>query len=539
MKKYKLFSFLFIFTAFLFLATPVLAQISDTVGVVDTCRVGVITTYPGSEVSLPIYAFNDEPLGAMVIPLKYSSSDLVCDSVSFVGTRLSSASYKGAEIDSLNKTIKIYAVSFSQIDPGNSAVAYVFFKVNENAIPQVIELDTFSTADPLVYLDFTYTWAVDMMPVFVKGAITIEEINLPPQIQSIADQYVNEGEALSINIYADDPEGDTVIFSVLNSPEGATFVDSGNGKAVFLWTPPYTGAWSSENSPYTITFVASDGDTSSAEDVLINVIDKIPDSQDYTLEIGADTGIYLDTVIVPLKLINPDSIEAMNLLVHYDRTSLYLRNVSKLNTRLENWEYFQYRINQPLLGDISILALADIPDPTIIPPLPPGEGVVVNLIFQIILDPCPLDLSTQVKFKFIDSTSNTFSATPGHNFIGQTQIEYHEGYILIDCPNDVNEEKDGSDLPESFELFQNFPNPFNPKTDINFTLPRESDVRLVIYNIKGQIVNNLVDKRLEAGRYKVVWEGDDFSGNKVASGIYFYRIEAGSFRETKKMIMMK
>ncbi len=543
----RLFSFLFILiSSFFFISNPSFAQISDTVGVVDTLRVGNVTAYPGFKVCVPLYAFNDEHLGAFVIPLEFSSTDISCDSISFVGTRAASATMKsdsssrGTDIKNDEKRVTAWAVWFTgDLSPGEGIVANLWFTVDSSALPQIVEFDTFSTLDPPVYLDFTYPWAVDMIPAFAKGGITIKQINLPPQIQPIEDQYVNEGDTLLINIQASDPEEDLVAISILNKPVGAVFADSGNGKATFRWIPPYTGSWSSENSPYTVTFVASDLDTTSSEDVVINVADKDSLGEDYVLEIGADTGLFSEVITLPVKLTNPDSIGAMNLLLHFDQTAVSLLSVSKLNTRISNWEYFQYRIDQPEAGDVQILALADIPDPVTTPALPPGEGVIANLIFQIVINPCPLSPSSFIGYKFIDSTSNTFSGSLGQKFIGQNDIEYREGYILIQCSDDVSEEGGNSILPEVYELSQNYPNPFNPTTEIRFALPEETKVSLAIYNIMGQVVNKLVNENLKAGRYKVVWEGKDSAGNRVSSGIYFYRLETASFSQTKKMIMVK
>lgn len=540
MNRSKLFFFLFLFVALLFSNNLSFAQIPDTVGVVDTLRVGNSTAYPGSQVIVPVYAFNDEPLGAMTVPLKFSSSDLICDSVSFVGTRVANAPLKGDTIDNVNGTIQFYAVTFTQINPGSGLVANLFFTVRQSASLQTVEIDTFSTSNPLVFLDFTYTFSVDMTPAFVKGGITINEKNLAPQIKPIGTQYVVEGDTLTIKILASDPEGDSVKISILNCPDGAFFADSGNGRAVFRWIPPFTGPWSAINSPYKLTFVVSDKRNISKEDVIINVIDKNLESKSYVLEIGADSGLYSDLLTIPVKLTNADSVGGMKLLIHYDQSALSLLNVSKLNTRIDNWEYFQYRLNSPQTGDILILAVADLPSPTSTPPMAPGSGVVANLNFQIILNPCPANLSTAIKYRFADSTDNALSNASGSKLINQEEINYRDGYVFILCPNDVaNGQGDNSNLPKDYELSQNYPNPFNPKTEINFALPKESEVSLIIYNIKGQIVNKLMEEQLGAGRYKVTWEGRDSEGNKVASGIYFYSLRAGNYKETKKMIMMK
>ncbi len=93
--------------------------------------------------------------------------------------------------------------------------------------------------------------------------------------------------------------------------------------------------------------------------------------------------------------------------------------------------------------------------------------------------------------------------------------------------------------PTVFILAQNYPNPFNPKTMIRFALPKDSWVKLEVYNILGQKVKTLVDEKLAAGVKEVQWDGKDGKGLEVASGIYFYRIKADSFSDVKKMVMLK
>ena len=96
-------------------------------------------------------------------------------------------------------------------------------------------------------------------------------------------------------------------------------------------------------------------------------------------------------------------------------------------------------------------------------------------------------------------------------------------------------------LPQEFTLQQNYPNPFNPATTITFTLPNEfrGAVTLRVYNMLGELVRELVQRELEAGTYREVWDGLDATGGRVASGVYLYQLRAGSFAATKKLVMMK
>ena len=91
----------------------------------------------------------------------------------------------------------------------------------------------------------------------------------------------------------------------------------------------------------------------------------------------------------------------------------------------------------------------------------------------------------------------------------------------------------------SYELSQNYPNPFNPSTTIRFALPEESEVSLRIYNLQGQLVREVVNSQFESGRHSIVWDGKDARGRQVASGVYVYRLKAGSFIARKKLLLMK
>lgn len=103
----------------------------------------------------------------------------------------------------------------------------------------------------------------------------------------------------------------------------------------------------------------------------------------------------------------------------------------------------------------------------------------------------------------------------------------------------VAEEEKRDSRPEEFALLHNYPNPFNPQNQISYALPQDCDVKLTIYNLLGQSVRILVDEHQMAGYKKIFWDGKDEQGRDVASGVYFYKIHAGDFVQTKKMLLLK
>ena len=104
--------------------------------------------------------------------------------------------------------------------------------------------------------------------------------------------------------------------------------------------------------------------------------------------------------------------------------------------------------------------------------------------------------------------------------------------IMLPKNNDglISEEK----ISTEYELFENYPNPFNPSTTITFSLPQQEKVELIVYDILGRKVAELVSEMMEAGKYNI-----DFDGSELSSGTYIYKIIAGSFTESKKMLLVK
>ena len=110
------------------------------------------------------------------------------------------------------------------------------------------------------------------------------------------------------------------------------------------------------------------------------------------------------------------------------------------------------------------------------------------------------------------------------------QLGYQHGPLTI--PTAIPD----TDLlaPKHYRLDQNFPNPFNPTTTIAFDLPRAGRVSLDVFDVRGRIVVRLIERDMNAGRHKT-----EFDASNIASGVYFYRLQAGDFEQTRKLILMK
>lgn len=134
-----------------------------------------------------------------------------------------------------------------------------------------------------------------------------------------------------------------------------------------------------------------------------------------------------------------------------------------------------------------------------------------------------------VKFHFISDDNTAFLGV----LIDDVEI-FPQG------PTRIVHEKSNNAIPTEWKLSQNYPNPFNLNTQIEYSVPEPANVRIVIYNINGEIVRNLLNTHLNPGFHFINWDGRDDKGNIVGSGIYLYQMQIkGAFSEIKKMILLK
>ncbi|MCG8605925.1 T9SS type A sorting domain-containing protein [bacterium] len=155
----------------------------------------------------------------------------------------------------------------------------------------------------------------------------------------------------------------------------------------------------------------------------------------------------------------------------------------------------------------------------------------------------------------LESKSSFKGAICAENIVVKSKVAalHHDAATSLAklAPEDLDDEDEdvipAASIPTEFGLHQNFPNPFNPSTTIAFGMPKAGNVTLSIFNMRGQLVRTLVSDPMGAGNHKVVWDGNDRNGLRVASGVYVYRLEvrnpaAGSglnFVATKKLVLTK
>jgi hypothetical protein len=158
-------------------------------------------------------------------------------------------------------------------------------------------------------------------------------------------------------------------------------------------------------------------------------------------------------------------------------------------------------------------------------------GVVAVTFNDVPADTFWVDSGTQIRAVVSAGASTGPIAITGPAGTGQSVTDFEVIAVTgADLPGN---------LPVAFALVQNRPNPFGPRTEIRYDLPRATRVRLSVYNLLGQRVVDLVNDHRAAGRYSVRWDGRDASGRRVASGAYVYELRAGDFVARRKMIRVR
>lgn len=128
----------------------------------------------------------------------------------------------------------------------------------------------------------------------------------------------------------------------------------------------------------------------------------------------------------------------------------------------------------------------------------------------------------------------------GVEIIIHPSLDFNNDGILDECQPGITGVETGDVPVQGTVLHDPYPNPFNPQTTIAFELPSQTAVRLAVYDVSGRLVDVIIDGEIVSqGRNEVVWRGRDMAGRVVSAGVYFYRLEAGSYSKTKRMVLIK
>jgi len=171
---------------------------------------------------------------------------------------------------------------------------------------------------------------------------------------------------------------------------------------------------------------------------------------------------------------------------------------------------------------------------------PPVNGFSAGIYYNMRLDASTLGDKNQSMTRYPDGNIDVLDNYVLHLDVNDAKESSANLTVDGQLTIKVNAiDSDLSELPKSFKLYSNFPNPFNPTTTIRFATPKNTMVNLTVYNMLGQKVAELLNKECNAGIYEAQWNGKNSNGEVVPTGIYLYSIKADGFNRTRKMILMK
>jgi hypothetical protein len=211
-----------------------------------------------------------------------------------------------------------------------------------------------------------------------------------------------------------------------------------------------------------------------------------------------------DSVSIPIKISNVPTagVDSLDLEIYYEPSTLRFTALSHENTLTSDWQ--MDRLNFQPAGRIYIQMSGGSKIS--------NAGDLLNIQFHV----QETALSDTVELSLNLARLNG----------GQYLVETESAKIIIMTTTPVRETPN---QPREFVLWQNYPNPFNPETRIQYNVPRSTHVKIEIFNLNGQNIRTLVDRSFEPGKHEIEWDGQDERGMVVVSGVYIYRIQAGSF----------
>jgi hypothetical protein len=235
------------------------------------------------------------------------------------------------------------------------------------------------------------------------------------------------------------------------------------------------------------------------------------------------SGEFGEIISIPVfvsEIATEDSVYSFEMILTFDNNVVTADSAYTTGTIAEGWGYPTF--NDTIPGQMRIAMAGVFPLN--------GSGVLVYVVFIVTGSP---DDTTTIHFDSLRFNDPGVYAPP---FPADTTVD---GLFTVAHGTGIRDENELRNLPTEVTLFQNYPNPFNPVTTIGYALLKNGDVDLTIYDIMGQKVRTLFQGFQKIGYHSIEWDGTSEKGVKVASGIYFYRIKAGQFTQSKKMMITK
>jgi hypothetical protein len=309
--------------------------------------------------------------------------------------------------------------------------------------------------------------------------------NATPVIASISDTTTKEDESITITVSATDAEGDAITFSATSDTTLTVSVSSDT----LTITPKLN--WHGVAS---VIVYASDGTSKSQAlfDVTVTPVNDLPTAFEWVSSA-------LDTV-----------------------------NISKYNID-DNYTLEWAASTDEADGDtIDYLVYAKIG-------VYPSEEIYDTTV-------------TKLSISNMEFLNNVFELTPGVAATVRFAVYAHDGTDSVKAAGDdrvvyINRYEflstEGESIPTEFALHDNYPNPFNPSTTINYDVAMSGDVSLIIYNMRGQEINRLASGYHSSNSHKVTWDGTDINGIEMPAGMYIYKLVAEGFSESNKMLFIK
>ncbi len=343
--------------------------------------------------------------------------------------------------------------------------------------------------------------ATTNIPIAVSGfSGVVADVNVSFYLTHTWDEdldiFLIGPDATSVELTTDNGTSGDNYGSLCSSQSTRTTFDDAAATAITVGTPPFVGTFRPEG-----LLSAFNGKTGAAVNGswTLRIID----------DTGQDAGTFncVTVFISPVGACTPGPGECSALPIQLASFSgmFLMRNTVQLDwltiSEINNYG-FEVERSQTLSGAYQTLGFV------------PGHGTT----------------NEPHQYRFVDTTPGTTSIYYRLKQIDLDGTIHYIDPIRVSIPTSVRE----SEMPSVFSLSQNYPNPFNPSTVIRYGLPAASDVKLEVFNIMGQRVAVLANRKQEAGFHEAIFDGQNFS-----SGLYFYTIQAGLFRESRRLLLLK